>query len=134
MARAITFYQKDGQYRCQSFFTSPRIGELSWDEGIEKSADVGFRSFQLIGCNLFHVRCTGAEGNVRKVCEDPSFYRMPREIDSTLTESIRSRKYLDTANGREKSDAIASLDRGRYHLAIWVNLDGKKTALTTSSC
>jgi len=129
MARAITFYQKDGQYRCQSFFTSPRIGEVNWVEGIEKSADVGFRSFQLIGCNLFHVRCTGTEGNVRKVCEDPSFYRMLREISSTFTESIRSRKYLDMASGREKWDAIVSLDRGRYHLANWVNLDGKKTRI-----
>jgi hypothetical protein len=84
MARAITFYQKDGQYRCQSFFTSPRIGELNWVEGLEKSADVWFRSIRLIGCNLFDVRCVGAEGNVRKVCEDPGFHRILREISNTL--------------------------------------------------
>ncbi len=129
MARAITFYQKDGQYRCQSFFTSPRIGELNWVDGLEKSADVWFQSIRLIGCNLFHVRCTGAEGNVRKVCEDPSFSRMLREISSTFTETIRSRKYLDTANGREKWSAIVSLDMHRYYLANYVNLDGKRTRI-----
>jgi len=129
MARAITFYQKDGQYRCQSFFTSPRIGEVNWVEGLEKSADVWFRSFQLIGCNLFHVRCTGTELNVRKVCEDPNFYRILREISSTFTESLRSRKYLDSGNGREKWNAIVSLDMHRYHLANYVNLDGKRTRI-----
>jgi hypothetical protein len=129
MARAITFYQKDGQYRCQSFFTSPRIGELNWIEGLEKSADVWFRSFELIGCNLLHVRCTGAEGNVRRLCEDPGFYRILREMSSTFTESIRSRKYLDPADSRERWNAIVSLDMRRYCLANYINLDGKKTRI-----
>jgi hypothetical protein len=129
MARAITFYQKDGQYRCQSFFTSPRIGELNWVEGLEKSADVWFRSIRLIGCNLFDVRCVGAEGNVRKVCEDPGFHRILREISNTFTESVRSRKYLDTANGRDRWNVIISLDMQRYYLANYVNLDGKRTRI-----
>ncbi len=86
LARAITFYHKDGQYRCQSFFTSPHIGELNWVDGLEKSADVWLRSIRLIGCNLFHVRCAGNESNVRKMCEDPGFHRILREITNTFTE------------------------------------------------
>jgi hypothetical protein len=54
-----------------------------------------------------------------RILGDPEFYRILREISSTFTESIRSRRYLETANGREKWDAIVSLEMRRYFSAYY---------------
>jgi len=127
VARAIALYHKDGKYSCQTFFTPPRMAEVNWIEGFEKSADVYIRSIELIGTNLFHVRCVGQEANVRKVCGDPGFFSLLRGINSTLNETVRSRWYLETSTGREKWDAIVALDKRTYALVNHVNL-GKKRA------
>jgi hypothetical protein len=126
IARGISLYHKSGKYMCQTFFTPPRIGEINWIEGIEKGADACFRSIRLIGNNLFHVRCMGAEKKVREVCEDPMFFQMLRGISTTLNETVQSRVYLDATDGRETCDCIVSLDKRGYYLANNVDLDDKK--------
>ncbi len=129
MTRAIALYHKDGKYTCQTFFTPPRIAQVNWIEGVEKSADVYFRSIQLIGTNLFHVHCIGTEEKFRKVCGDAGFYNIIRGLSSTFSEGIRSRWYLDTTTGREKWDCIVSLDRKAHCLVNYVNLDKKRTRI-----
>jgi hypothetical protein len=129
VARAIALYHKDGKYSCQTFFTPPRLAEVNWIEGFEKSADVYIRSIELIGTNLFHIRCVGTEANVRKVCGDPGFYNLLRGVNSTLSETVRSRWYLETTAGREKWDAIVALDKRTYTLVNHVNLGKKKTRI-----
>ncbi len=129
MIRAIALYHKDGKYTCQTFFTPPRIAQVNWIEGVEKSADVYFRSIQLIGTNLLHVNCTGTEERVRKACGDPSFYNLIRGLSSSFSERERSRWYLDTTSGREKWDLIVSLDKKACSLLNHVNLEKRKTRI-----
>jgi hypothetical protein len=126
IARGVSFYYKNGRFTCQSFFTPPRIGEINWVDGIEKEADVCFRSIRLIGNNLFHVHCMGSEKKVRQVCAEPMFFQMLRALSSTLSESVKSRVYLDVTDAREKWDAIVSLDKQNYYLANYVDYEGKK--------
>jgi hypothetical protein len=126
IAKGISFYQKNGKYMCQTFFTPPRVGEINWIEGIEKSADMCFRSIRMIGSNLFHVQCKGAEKKVRQACTEPLFFQMLRSIKTTFTEALQSRVYLDTTAGHEYWDALASLDKRKVYLANHVNLSGKK--------
>jgi hypothetical protein len=129
MTRAISLYHKDGKYSCQSFFTPPRVAQVNWIEGMEKSADVYFRSIQLIGTNLFHLSCIGSEEKVRKACGDPAFYNLIRAFGSSFSERIRSRWYLDTTSGREKWDCIASLDKRMCNLVNYVSLEKKRTRI-----
>jgi hypothetical protein len=126
-ARALALYHKDGKYMCQTFFTPPRVAEINWIEGLEKSGDVYFRSIELIGTSLFHVCCTGSEKNMRRVCSDPALFNILRGMTSTFSETIRSRWYVDATAGREKWDAIVSLDKKTYGLVNNVNLQNRRT-------
>ena len=129
IARGVSLYYKNGRYSCQTFFTPPRIGEINWVEGIEREADVCFRSIRLIGNNLLHIHCMGTEIKVRQVCSEPMFFQMLQALSSTFTETIRSRVYLDSTDGREKWDAIVSLDKRNCYLANYVDIGGIKTRL-----
>lgn len=126
-ARAVLLCYQGGRFTCQTFFTQPSIGQLNRVEGLKQDADVYFRDVTRIGMGLFHIRLVGAKTSVRTMCGESGFYMLLRAIDATLTEGVRSRWYLETAGGRERWDAIVSLDRKAFHLANDVNLDGQRT-------
>jgi len=128
-ARGIALFYKNNNFTCQTFFTPPAIGEITEIEGLEDKADVYFRTIELIGPNLFHVRTVGKEDKVRKMCDDPKLFNLIRGISSTLTEDIRMRRYLETTKGWDVWDVIVSLDRKAYYVANYVNLDKKRTRI-----
>ncbi len=122
-ARGIALYYKDGQFICQTFFTQPIVGEVNILKGLETNADVHIRSIQVIGPNLLHVRLLGAKPQVIDMCEDSSFYNILRGISTTMTNEIRSRRYLETTSKKEGWNCIVSLDQEKYSLLNNVQLD-----------
>ncbi|RMG68258.1 MAG: hypothetical protein D6715_02725 [Calditrichaeota bacterium] len=128
-ARSISLFYKNANFVCQTFFTNPLVGELNWVDGLEKQADVHFREIRFIGPNLFHIRVVGTEDNVRRMCEDPKFYNLLKGLYTTFNEEIRSRRYLEVTDGRERWDVIYSLDKKTYYLANQVSLNGQKTRI-----
>ncbi len=129
IARGIALYYKDNRFICQTFFTQPVLGEIQMVDGLETRADVHIRSIQMVGPNLFHVLATGEEKKVHTMCRDKIFYDLIRGIETTLTPDIRSRRYLDTANGDKRWNMLVSLDKKKYRLLNEVELDGKKVWL-----
>ncbi|MFQ5708480.1 MAG: hypothetical protein ACE5HO_13565 [bacterium] len=135
ITRSIALFYKNGEFICQNFFTPPILGEINLVEGLETNAEVYFREINLIGPNLFHIRLVGTENNVRAMCEDPAFYKhlggisttyALRSNSATQTETTaRTRKYLETTVGKERWDAIISLDKKNYSLVNYVLLKGK---------
>ena len=109
-ARGIALYYKDGQFICQTFFTQPIVGEINMLEGLETNADVHIRSIQVIGPNLFHIRLMGTEPLVRRMCDDRNFYNIIRGISTTMTNEVRSRRYLETTSKKEGWNCIVSLE------------------------
>ena len=128
-ARSIALYYKDGQFVCQTFFTPPLVGEINWVEGLERKADVHFREISLIGPNLFRLRLTGDEDKIRKMCQDDKLYTLIRGINETFTETVRKRRYIEVTGRTDHWDVLLSLDKKRYYLANYVDLDGKTTRI-----
>lgn len=121
-ARGIALYYKDGQFVCQTFFTQPIVGEVNFLEGLETNADVHIRSIQMIGPNLIHMRVMGKELQVRKMCDANGFFNIIRGISSTLTNEVRSRRYLETTSKKDGWNLIISLDREETNMLNYVQL------------
>jgi len=124
-ARGIALYYKDGQFVCQTFFTQPIVGEINILEGLETDADVHIRSIQVIGPNLLHIRLLGMKPQVLNMCEDRNFYNILRGISTTMTNEVRSRRYLETTSKKEGWNCIVSLDQEKFNLLNNVKLDNK---------
>lgn len=129
-ARGIALFYKNKQFVCQTFFTQPILGEINRVEGLEKLADVYIRSIQLVGPNIFHVRMMGDEDKVKDMCRQDSFYDLLRGIGSTLTNEVRSRRYLETTNKKDRWNCVVSLDKKKFHLLNNVLLDKKLIPIT----
>jgi hypothetical protein len=125
-ARGVTLFYVDNQFKSQSFFTPPLIGEINRLEGLDTEADVHFREIHQIGTNLFHVRVVAKENMLEKMFADPNLYSLLRGISSTLDENVRSRWYLETTTGREAWDVLVSLDKKSFYLVNNVKLRNKK--------
>ncbi|MPZ16293.1 MAG: hypothetical protein GEV06_00045 [Luteitalea sp.] len=128
-ARAVVLCYSDGRFSCQSFFTQPLLGQLNRVEGLTPDAEVYFREIALIGMDLFHVRLAGPEKQIQKMCREPGFYDLLRAIDTTLTPEVRSRWFLETTGGKERSDVVAALDLRTFYLANYVSLNGARTKI-----
>jgi len=129
IARGIALYYKDNNFVCQTFFTQPILGEVQMVDGLEKEADVYIRSIQMVGPNLFHVLVTGEEEKVHTMCRDKTYYELIRGIETTFTEDIRSRRFLDTTDGKNRWNILLSLDKKKYRLLNTVDLDKKSVHL-----
>jgi len=116
-ARGIALYYKGGTFMYQNFFTQPLVGRINWLEGLEKTADVHFRSIRFIGTNLFHVRVVGKENQIRKMCEDPRFYELLTGIETTLTDDIWIRNFIEVTGRTDHRDLIVSPEKNRYYMA-----------------
>jgi hypothetical protein len=121
-ARALLLCYRDGQFTAQTFFTQPLLGRINWVDGLKHDAQVYFREINRIGIDVFHVRLTGTYEDVRKMCRQPEFYTLLRGIDTTLSEDVGSRWYIDTTIGKGQWDIIVDLDSMKYHLANYVTL------------
>ncbi|MFQ6119691.1 MAG: hypothetical protein ACE5KE_07375 [Methanosarcinales archaeon] len=121
-ARCIALYYKKGEFIYQTFFTPPILGEINKVLGLETNADVYFREIHLIGPNLFRILLVGEEMDVRKMSEEPKFYKLLRGISTTYNETIRSRRYLETTTRKECWEIIVSLDKKTYSLLNYVKL------------
>ena len=129
-ARGIALFYKDDNFICQSFFTTPILGDINWIDGLDAEAQVHFREIQLIGRNLVHLRLVGNEDEVKKMCNNPKFFNLLSGISDTYTQDIKTKKYLDITVGKDRWYVIAALDRKSYYIANNVKLNGKKTRIT----
>ena len=126
MARGVALSYKERDFTCQTFFTPPLVGEINWVEGLIKNAEVHFREIHLIGPNLFLVRLVGEEGAISRMCQDAKFYNLLRGVDSTLTENIRVRRYIEISGSKDLWDMIVSLDKKAYYFGNKVLLKGNR--------
>lgn len=124
--RSFALYYKGGKFMCQGFFTQPLVGRINSLEGLERAADVYFRSIRMIGTNLFHVRMVGDEDQVRRMCGDDKFFRLIRGISTTLNEDLRVRPYLEVAGKKERWDALVSLDKQACYRTNHVLLEDRE--------
>jgi hypothetical protein len=127
LARGISLYYKDKKFTGQTFFTQPIVGEINWIEGLEKDANVHFRSVNLIGPNLFHVRLVGREKDIMNMCEDKTFYEILHILKTTLNDTVRSRRFIEVNGDKESWNVITSLEKKRYCIVNRVLLDKKHT-------
>ncbi|RMF59645.1 MAG: hypothetical protein D6748_05985 [Calditrichaeota bacterium] len=128
-ARSIALFYKSGEFICQTFFTPPLLGKINWVDGLDTSAQVYFREINFIVPNLLHLRLVGDEKDIREMCRNERLYDLLKGIQSTYTEEIRSRRYLDTTVGKQHWDLIVSLDKRNYWFANNVNYKGSKTRI-----
>ncbi|MDR8394695.1 hypothetical protein NC796_26390, partial [Aliifodinibius sp. S!AR15-10] len=127
--RSFALYYKGGKYMCQGFFAQPLVGKLNSLEGLEREADVYFRSIRMVGTNLFHIRLVGDEDQIHEMISDIKFYQLVRGISTTLNEDLRVRPYLEVGGQKEHWDILMSLDMGNCCIANQVMLDGKETRI-----
>ncbi|MGF1669231.1 MAG: hypothetical protein ACFCU6_02185 [Balneolaceae bacterium] len=126
-ARSISLYYKDGKFLFQGFFTQPLVGRVNSLEGLEKKAEIYFRSIRMIGTGLFHVSLVGKEDKIRKMCKESNFYTLLDRTGATMDKDIRSRSFIDIAENRDHWDVIASVDKEAFYLSNRVQLNDKET-------
>lgn len=124
--RSIALYYNDSKFMCQGFFTQPLVGRMNSLEGLEKGADVYFRSIHMIGSNLFHVQLVGDETKVNEMCNDSKFYTLLGGISTTLNADSRMKTYLEVSHNKERWDVLVSLDKKACYVANRVKLSGKE--------
>ncbi|MDR8390894.1 hypothetical protein NC796_07085 [Aliifodinibius sp. S!AR15-10] len=124
--RSIALYYRGGKFIYQNFFTQPLIGKINALEGLEKKADVFFRSIRMVGSNTFHIRLVGKEEDVRKMCKDQACYRLLQGIGESLNTEARTRTYLEVSDKHDHCDVLISLDKKAFYLANNVKVEGKE--------
>jgi hypothetical protein len=128
-ARSISMYFKDGKFMYQSFFTQPLLGRVNVLEGLEKNAEIYFRSIRMIGTNLYHVSLVGNEKQLRSMCEDPKFYTFLDRAGSAMENESRSRSFIDIAGMSDHWDVIASVDKEAYYVSNRIKLNNKEMSI-----
>ncbi|GAB4193248.1 MAG: hypothetical protein Kow00108_27150 [Calditrichia bacterium] len=124
-AKGLSLYYKDGNFYYQTFFTPPILGELNQIEGLANNGQVHIRSVSKIGPNLFHIRCSGKENDVRAMIQHDELYNLTTALEGKLSPVDNSRRFLDMTTQLTPWNLLCSTEMRKGKILNHVKMKGK---------